>query len=56
LRIEMRVVINEAGGDHAPGGVDDALGGGAISLPDADNLAVLYRDIGLERWRPRAVD
>ncbi len=49
-------MVDETWGDNPSFGVDRALGGGAIGFADPDDLAVLYRDIGLESRLARAVD
>ncbi len=48
LRIEVRMMIDEARGDDPPGGIDGPLGGGAVVSPDADNSSLMHRHVGLE--------
>ena len=56
LRVEMGVVVDKARRDDAPRGIDRPLGGGAVRLADADDLAVLHGHIGLECRLAGAVD
>ena len=48
LRIEVRMVVDEAWGDDAPAGFDGPPGGGAIVSADADNSSLMHRHVGLE--------
>src|SRR5947208_1547985 len=56
LWIEMSVMVDKAGRDDAPLGIDRALRGGATVFADPDDPAVLDRDIGLKRRLARTVD
>src|SRR5215208_2087403 len=56
LRIEMGMMVDETRRDDAPRSSDRPLGGGAVRLADADDLAVLHGDVGLEGWLAGTVD
>ena len=55
LRVEMGVMVDKAGGDDPPFGVDRALGGGAGVFADPDDLAALHRHIRRKSRLARAV-
>src|SRR5260370_32259995 len=56
LGVKMGVVIDKAWRDDPSRRIDRPLGGGAVRLADADDFALMHRDIGLERRLARAVD
>ena len=56
LRVEMGVMIDKAGRDDPPFGVDRALGGSPGIFADPDDLAVLHRHVRRKCRLARAVD
>ena len=48
----MRVDIDEARRDHAPGGVDGPVGGLRIDATDADDPSVVDTDVRAKRRQP----
>ena len=55
LRIVVTVIVDEAGSDDPPVGVDRPRGGTA-QLADLGDLAVLDPDIAAETRHPRPID
>ena len=55
LRVVMAMIVDKARRDDLAAGID-GLAGGAGQFADLGDLAVLDRDIAVERRHPRAVD
>src|SRR5258708_39258987 len=56
VRVEVRVMVEDPGGDDAPRRIDRPLGGGAVRFADSNDLSVLHGDVGIECRLPRTVD